>query len=79
MYADREDGIERRRVLTVLDQVLTTMTKVLAPVLPHLAEENMLDMDNAVAESSGRKQTKEIREIELFLRMWWLGILKLLL
>ena len=39
LYADREDGIERRRVLTVLDQVLTTMTRVLAPVLPHLAEE----------------------------------------
>ncbi|KAI0659363.1 isoleucyl-tRNA synthetase [Cubamyces menziesii] len=39
LYAERENGIERRRVLTVLDQVLTTMTKVLAPVLPHLAEE----------------------------------------
>ena len=39
LYADRADGIERRRVLTVLDQVLTTMTNVLAPVLPHLAEE----------------------------------------
>ncbi|KAI0777213.1 isoleucyl-tRNA synthetase [Trametes elegans] len=39
LYAEREDGLERRRVLTVLDQVLTTMTKVLAPVLPHLAEE----------------------------------------
>ncbi|KAI0646563.1 isoleucyl-tRNA synthetase [Trametes meyenii] len=39
LYAEREDGIARRRVLTVLDQVLTTMTKVLAPVLPHLAEE----------------------------------------
>ena len=39
LYADREDGIERRKALTVLDQVLTTMMKVLAPVLPHLAEE----------------------------------------
>ncbi|KAI0336726.1 isoleucyl-tRNA synthetase [Cubamyces sp. BRFM 1775] len=39
LYAEREDGIERRRVLTVLDHVLATMTKVLAPVLPHLAEE----------------------------------------
>ena len=39
LYAEREDGVERRRVLTVLDQVLTTMTRVLAPVLPHLAEE----------------------------------------
>ncbi|KAI0702048.1 isoleucyl-tRNA synthetase [Cerioporus squamosus] len=39
LYADRVDGLERRRVLTVLDQVLTTMTRVLAPVLPHLAEE----------------------------------------
>ncbi|OSD08764.1 isoleucyl-tRNA synthetase [Trametes coccinea BRFM310] len=39
LYAEREDSIQRRRVLTVLDQVLTTMTKVLAPVLPHLAEE----------------------------------------
>lgn len=39
LYADRVDGIERRRVLTVLDQVLETMTKVMAPALPHLAEE----------------------------------------
>ncbi|KAL1943823.1 hypothetical protein VTO73DRAFT_3641 [Trametes versicolor] len=39
LYAAHEQGLERRRVLTVLDQVLTTMTKVLAPVLPHLAEE----------------------------------------
>ena len=39
LYADRVDGVERRRVLTVLDEVLTTMTRVLAPVLPHLAEE----------------------------------------
>ena len=39
LYADSEGGIERRRVLSVLDQVLTTMTRVLAPVLPHLAEE----------------------------------------
>ena len=39
LYADRQDGIERRRVLTVLDQTLATMTQVLAPVLPHLAEE----------------------------------------
>ena len=35
LYADRVDGVERRRVLTVLDEVLTTMTRVLAPVLPH--------------------------------------------
>ena len=39
LYADSENGIERRRVLGVLDQVLATMTRVLAPVLPHLAEE----------------------------------------
>ncbi|KAI0634849.1 isoleucyl-tRNA synthetase [Trametes polyzona] len=39
LYAEPEHGLRRRRVLTVLDQVLTTMTNVLAPVLPHLAEE----------------------------------------
>ncbi|KAI0827156.1 isoleucyl-tRNA synthetase [Trametes gibbosa] len=39
LYANQEDGFARRCVLTVLDQVLTTMTRVLAPVLPHLAEE----------------------------------------
>ncbi|KAI0371272.1 isoleucyl-tRNA synthetase [Pilatotrama ljubarskyi] len=39
LYAERELGLERRRVLAVLDQVLKTMTSVLAPVLPHLAEE----------------------------------------
>ncbi|KAH9941162.1 isoleucyl-tRNA synthetase [Epithele typhae] len=39
LYADSKDSLSRRRVLTVLDQTLTTMTKVLAPALPHLAEE----------------------------------------
>ena len=51
LYADREDGIERRRVLSVLDQVLTTMTRVLAPVLPHLAEEIHQTLHGAEAPS----------------------------
>ncbi|KAG6820906.1 hypothetical protein H0H93_009680 [Arthromyces matolae] len=39
LYADSISSLERRSILTVLDQTLTTMTSVLAPVLPHLAEE----------------------------------------
>ncbi|KAF8646469.1 hypothetical protein AX16_007205 [Volvariella volvacea WC 439] len=39
LYADHADSLERRAVVTVLDQTLRTMTSVLAPVLPHLAEE----------------------------------------
>ncbi|RDB30371.1 Isoleucine--tRNA ligase [Hypsizygus marmoreus] len=39
LYANKITSPERRAVVTVLEQVLTTMTSVLAPVLPHLAEE----------------------------------------
>ncbi|KAG6831068.1 hypothetical protein H0H92_012991 [Tricholoma furcatifolium] len=39
LYADPKSSFARRSVVTVLDQALTTMTSVLAPVLPHLAEE----------------------------------------
>ncbi|KAG5634944.1 hypothetical protein H0H81_000255 [Sphagnurus paluster] len=39
LYANSLASPERRAVVTVLEQVLTNMTSVLAPVLPHLAEE----------------------------------------
>ncbi|KAG6887858.1 hypothetical protein C0992_010462 [Termitomyces sp. T32_za158] len=39
LYADSISSLERRAVVTVLEQALVTMTSVLAPVLPHLAEE----------------------------------------
>ncbi|GLB39107.1 putative class-I aminoacyl-tRNA synthetase family protein [Lyophyllum shimeji] len=39
LYAHAIISPERRAVVTVLEQVLTSMTRVLAPVLPHLAEE----------------------------------------
>ncbi|KAG5716151.1 Isoleucyl-tRNA synthetase [Termitomyces sp. T112] len=39
LYANSLSSLERRAVVTVLEQALTTMTSVLAPVLPHLAEE----------------------------------------
>ncbi|KAG6816435.1 hypothetical protein H0H87_006097 [Tephrocybe sp. NHM501043] len=39
LYANARSSLERRAVVTVFDQALTTMTSVLAPVLPHLAED----------------------------------------
>ncbi|KAL1744261.1 tRNA synthetases class I-domain-containing protein [Schizophyllum fasciatum] len=39
LYADAVDGVERRTVTAVLEQILRTMTSVFAPMLPHLAEE----------------------------------------
>ncbi|KAG5645509.1 hypothetical protein DXG03_005919 [Asterophora parasitica] len=39
LYANELTSLERRGVVTVLEQVLASMTSVLAPVLPHLAEE----------------------------------------
>ncbi|KAG6885563.1 hypothetical protein C0993_012806 [Termitomyces sp. T159_Od127] len=39
LYANSLSSPERRAVVTVLEQALVTMTSVLAPVLPHLAEE----------------------------------------
>ncbi|KAG6872580.1 hypothetical protein C0995_008647 [Termitomyces sp. Mi166 len=39
LYANSLASPERRAVVNVLEQALTTMTSVFAPVLPHLAEE----------------------------------------
>ncbi|KAJ6631136.1 tRNA synthetases class I-domain-containing protein [Mycena sp. CBHHK59/15] len=39
LYANALNSVERRAVVTVLEQVLTTMNFVMAPVVPHLAEE----------------------------------------
>lgn len=39
LYANHSCSIERRGVLTVFEQTLSTITSVMAPVLPHLAEE----------------------------------------
>ncbi|KAH8830160.1 tRNA synthetases class I-domain-containing protein [Flagelloscypha sp. PMI_526] len=39
LYADALDSSSRRTVITVLTQVLESMTRIMAPILPHLAEE----------------------------------------
>lgn len=39
LYADAVDSLARRSIATVLEQVLKTLLSVIAPVLPHLAEE----------------------------------------
>ncbi|KAF8219688.1 isoleucyl-tRNA synthetase [Tricholoma matsutake] len=39
LYANHHASKERRAVVTVLEQVLNTMTTIIGPILPHLAEE----------------------------------------
>ncbi|KAJ7207110.1 tRNA synthetases class I-domain-containing protein [Mycena pura] len=39
LYANSLDSLKRRQVVTVLEQILTTMNFVMAPIVPHLAEE----------------------------------------
>ncbi|KAF9482680.1 isoleucyl-tRNA synthetase [Pholiota conissans] len=39
LYADSVDSRERRAVVTVLEQILDTLTKIMSPILPYLAEE----------------------------------------
>ncbi|KAK7683470.1 hypothetical protein QCA50_013304 [Cerrena zonata] len=39
LYVERKDFPLRREALTVLDQVLETLVRMVAPILPHLAEE----------------------------------------
>ena len=39
LYADNLYSFERRSVITVFEHILRIMTSVMAPVLPHLAEE----------------------------------------
>jgi isoleucyl-tRNA synthetase len=39
LYANDTYSVERRAVITVFEHILRTITSVMAPVLPHLAEE----------------------------------------
>lgn len=39
LYCDAEDSIGRRSCQTVLEEILDGVTRSIAPVLPHLAEE----------------------------------------
>ncbi|KAJ4463961.1 tRNA synthetases class I-domain-containing protein [Lentinula edodes] len=39
LYANSFRSIERKAVVTVLEKILNTTTSILAPILPHLAEE----------------------------------------
>ncbi|KAJ3907454.1 tRNA synthetases class I-domain-containing protein [Lentinula edodes] len=39
LYANSFRSIERKAAVTVLEKILDTMTSILAPILPHLAEE----------------------------------------
>ncbi|KAH6900891.1 isoleucyl-tRNA synthetase [Coprinopsis sp. MPI-PUGE-AT-0042] len=39
LYADAEESFDRRKAVTVIHHILGTLTKVMAPILPHLAEE----------------------------------------
>ncbi|ESK91771.1 isoleucyl-trna synthetase [Moniliophthora roreri MCA 2997] len=39
LYANARDSAERRAIVAVLQKTLTTVTNIVAPVLPHLAEE----------------------------------------
>ncbi|KAL6298677.1 isoleucyl-tRNA synthetase [Sparassis latifolia] len=47
LYADSKDSVERRVVVGVLHHVLTTMTSIMAPILPFLAEEIHETLGNA--------------------------------
>ncbi|EAU81428.2 isoleucyl-tRNA synthetase [Coprinopsis cinerea okayama7 len=39
LYANKVDSVERRAVVTLLNHILHSLSKIMAPVLPHLAEE----------------------------------------
>ncbi|KDQ60188.1 hypothetical protein JAAARDRAFT_598772 [Jaapia argillacea MUCL 33604] len=39
LYTSGKESVERRAVQTVLEQTINTMTSIIAPILPHLAEE----------------------------------------
>jgi isoleucyl-tRNA synthetase len=39
LYCDAQDSVRRRAILTVMEEVLRTMTRIMAPIVPHLAEE----------------------------------------
>ncbi|KAF9652680.1 isoleucyl-tRNA synthetase [Thelephora ganbajun] len=39
LYANTPDSIERRSIVTVLEKILDSLTSLVAPITPHLAEE----------------------------------------
>ncbi|KAJ3799765.1 tRNA synthetases class I-domain-containing protein [Lentinula aff. detonsa] len=62
LYANSFQSLERRAVVTVLEKILNTTTSILAPILPHLAEEihDHLQPHNTTTKSFFEKEWKTL-------------------
>ncbi|KAI5121814.1 hypothetical protein M0805_009806 [Coniferiporia weirii] len=62
LYANKGDSVERRAVVTVLEQVLERMVFMMAPLTPHLAEEIFYHQYGAIGEKS--------EGLSVFTKLW---------
>lgn len=51
LYIEKQDALKRRSMQTVLYQILLNMTKLLAPIIPHTADEVWSHMEHVEEES----------------------------
>ena len=73
LYIEKSDGIERRSVQTVLYEILLSLIKLMAPILPYTSEEVYKLLNGDKKESIHLENFPEIKEYknsEDFLEMW---------
>lgn len=77
LYIEAKDSLARRSMQTVVYEVLTSLTKVLAPVIPHTAEEIWSHTPYVTEESVHLTDMQEVRDVDAQLIDKWSHFLDL--
>lgn len=77
LYIEAKDSLARRSMQTVVYEVLTSLTKVLAPVIPHTAEEIWSHTPYVTEESVHLTDMPEVRDVDAQLIDKWSHFLDL--
>lgn len=64
LYIEAKDNVERRAMQTVLYECLTSLTKLLSPILPHTADEVWSFIPGVVEDSVQLTDMPEVKELE---------------
>lgn len=77
LYIEAENSLVRRSMQTVVYEVLTSLTKVLAPIIPHTAEEIWSHTPHVTEESVHLADMPKIHEVDTVLIEKWSHFLDL--
>ncbi|MCG3411818.1 isoleucine--tRNA ligase [Staphylococcus massiliensis] len=77
LYIEKQDALKRRSMQTVLYQILLNMTKLLAPIIPHTADEVWSHMEHVEEESVHLSDFPVKEEVDSALLEKWSTFMKL--